>query len=247
MGSPESPSPSLAPGTGESGPSRQGQLLTPILVGRNAAGKDGRERRAGSVLEQVPFLQNCEDEDSDDDDELDSGQHKKARGKVGLLRSAFSASGNFPPLLLARLRASRCVRLGCLLSSGLQLEAGACGMLGAGAPPCRNGLSPGAPLLMSPSPNLVCTAGLYNWGWPVGWCPAWQQLRGKGDSLVPACWMLGAWVVYLQEELQKSSYYCYCCLLLESRDAAFSDGTGERGWSQPSYTLRARHLGKARP
>ncbi|XP_055993049.1 striatin-4 isoform X1 [Sorex fumeus] len=51
-------------------------------IKRNAAGKDGRERRAGSVLEQVPFLQSCEDEDSDEDDELDSGQHKKQRVKL---------------------------------------------------------------------------------------------------------------------------------------------------------------------
>jgi striatin 1/3/4 len=35
-------------------------------------------------LEQIPFLQNCEDEDSDEDDELDSVQHKKQRVKVSL-------------------------------------------------------------------------------------------------------------------------------------------------------------------
>lgn len=34
------------------------------------------------MLEQIPFLQNCEDEDSDEDDELDSVQHKKQRVKV---------------------------------------------------------------------------------------------------------------------------------------------------------------------
>ena len=56
-------------------------------MGRNAAGKDGKERLSGSVLEQIPFLQNCEDEDSDEDDELDSVQHKKQRVKV-----------RFPPL-----------------------------------------------------------------------------------------------------------------------------------------------------
>ncbi|TEA13586.1 hypothetical protein DBR06_SOUSAS30310046, partial [Sousa chinensis] len=49
---------------------------------RNAAGKDGKERLGGSVLEQIPFLQSCEDEDSDEDDELDSVQHKKQRVKL---------------------------------------------------------------------------------------------------------------------------------------------------------------------
>ena len=34
------------------------------------------------MLEQIPFLQSCEDEDSDEDDELDSVQHKKQRVKV---------------------------------------------------------------------------------------------------------------------------------------------------------------------
>lgn len=57
--------------------------LFPFL-GRNAAGKDGKERLGGSVLEQIPFLQNCEDEDSDEDDELDSVQHKKQRVRVSL-------------------------------------------------------------------------------------------------------------------------------------------------------------------
>uniref|UniRef100_A0A8D1JDH6 Striatin-4 n=2 Tax=Sus scrofa TaxID=9823 RepID=A0A8D1JDH6_PIG len=51
-------------------------------IKRNAAGKDGKERLGGSVLEQIPFLQNCEDEDSDEDDELDSVQHKKQRVKL---------------------------------------------------------------------------------------------------------------------------------------------------------------------
>ncbi|XP_025770068.1 striatin-4 [Puma concolor] len=51
-------------------------------IKRNAAGKDGQERLSGSVLEQIPFLQSCEDEDSDEDDELDSVQHKKQRVKL---------------------------------------------------------------------------------------------------------------------------------------------------------------------
>ncbi|EHB00859.1 Striatin-4 [Heterocephalus glaber] len=51
-------------------------------IKRNAAGKDGKERLGSSVLEQIPFLQNCEDEDSDEDDELDSVQHKKQRVKL---------------------------------------------------------------------------------------------------------------------------------------------------------------------
>ena len=52
------------------------------VLGRNAAGKDGRERLGGSVLEQIPFLQHCEDDDSDEDDELDGAQHRKQRVKV---------------------------------------------------------------------------------------------------------------------------------------------------------------------
>lgn len=59
-------------------------LLSPSPSCRNAAGKDGKERLGGSVLEQIPFLQNCEDEDSDEDDELDSVQHKKQRVRVSL-------------------------------------------------------------------------------------------------------------------------------------------------------------------
>lgn len=65
-------------------PCRLAGLTSPLppVVGRNAAGKDGRECLGGSVLEQIPFLQNCEDEDSDEDDGLDSVQHKKQRVKV---------------------------------------------------------------------------------------------------------------------------------------------------------------------
>lgn len=66
----------------DSSPGRT-DLPSALVVGRNAAGKDGQERLGGSVLEQIPFLQNCEDEDSDEDDELDSVQHKKQRVKVG--------------------------------------------------------------------------------------------------------------------------------------------------------------------
>ncbi|EHB00470.1 Striatin-4 [Heterocephalus glaber] len=51
-------------------------------IKRNAAGKDGKERLGSSVLEQIPFLQTCEDEDSDEDDELDSVQHKEQRVKL---------------------------------------------------------------------------------------------------------------------------------------------------------------------
>lgn len=45
------------------------------------------------MLEQIPFLPNCEDEDSDEDDELDSVQHKKQRVKV----SAWPR-GRVPPI-----------------------------------------------------------------------------------------------------------------------------------------------------
>lgn len=65
----------------------------PLCCGRNAAGRDGRERLGSSVLEQIPFLQSCEDEDSDEDDELDSVQHKKQRVKVSVRRASA------PPLL----------------------------------------------------------------------------------------------------------------------------------------------------
>lgn len=65
--------------------------LLPCL-GRNAAGKDGKERLGGSVLEQIPFLQNCEDEDSDEDDELDSVQHKKQRVRVSLLHCRLASA-----------------------------------------------------------------------------------------------------------------------------------------------------------
>lgn len=34
------------------------------------------------MLEQIPFLQHCEDDDSDEDDELDGAQHRKQRVKV---------------------------------------------------------------------------------------------------------------------------------------------------------------------
>lgn len=66
-------------------------------MGRNAAGKDGKERLAGSVLEQIPFLQNCEDEDSDEDDELDSVQHKKQRVKVGPMACLGGSQGRPGP------------------------------------------------------------------------------------------------------------------------------------------------------
>ncbi|KAK2490065.1 hypothetical protein MC885_009343 [Smutsia gigantea] len=90
-------------------PSEGGPRATPAPVGltggesllvkqieeqikRNAAGKDGKERLGGSVLEQIPFLQNCEDEDSDEDDELDSVQHKKQRVKA----SSWAQGGLLP-------------------------------------------------------------------------------------------------------------------------------------------------------
>lgn len=83
-------------------------------AGRNAAGKDGKERLGGSVLEQIPFLQNCEDEDSDEDDELDSVQHKKQRVRVSLplLTSALVLPGPrlgpIPPSCLCSCRPAQC-------------------------------------------------------------------------------------------------------------------------------------------
>lgn len=87
--------------------------LLPCL-GRNAAGKDGKERLGSSVLEQIPFLQNCEDEDSDEDDELDSVQHKKQRVRVSLplLTSALVLPGPrlcpIPPSCLCSCRPAQC-------------------------------------------------------------------------------------------------------------------------------------------
>ncbi|XP_072464178.1 striatin-4 isoform X2 [Notamacropus eugenii] len=51
-------------------------------IKRNAAGKEAVERLGSSVLEKIPFLQNCEDEDSDEEEELDSLQPKKQRVKL---------------------------------------------------------------------------------------------------------------------------------------------------------------------
>uniref|UniRef100_A0A4X2KMN7 Uncharacterized protein n=1 Tax=Vombatus ursinus TaxID=29139 RepID=A0A4X2KMN7_VOMUR len=51
-------------------------------IKRNAAGKEGAERLGSSVLEKIPFLQNCEDEDSDEEEELESLQPKKQRVKL---------------------------------------------------------------------------------------------------------------------------------------------------------------------
>ncbi|KAB0391734.1 hypothetical protein E2I00_012786, partial [Balaenoptera physalus] len=80
---PSEGSPRATPGAG--GLSGGESLLVKQIeeqIKRNAAGKDGKERLGGSVLEQIPFLQNCEDEDSDEDDELDSVQPKKQRVKL---------------------------------------------------------------------------------------------------------------------------------------------------------------------
>lgn len=48
------------------------------------------------MLEQIPFLQNCEDEDSDEDDELDSVQHKKQRVRVSLPPVSWPLPWGFP-------------------------------------------------------------------------------------------------------------------------------------------------------
>lgn len=46
-----------------------------VCVGRNAAGKDGsKERLGGSVLDKIPFLHGCQDDDEDDSDEEDDFQ-----------------------------------------------------------------------------------------------------------------------------------------------------------------------------
>uniref|UniRef100_A0A8C7LZW8 Striatin 4 n=1 Tax=Oncorhynchus kisutch TaxID=8019 RepID=A0A8C7LZW8_ONCKI len=55
-------------------------------IKRNAAGKDGsKERLGGSVLDKIPFLHGCQDDDEDDSDEEDDFQgmgNKKPRVKV---------------------------------------------------------------------------------------------------------------------------------------------------------------------
>uniref|UniRef100_A0A8K9XY27 Striatin 4 n=1 Tax=Oncorhynchus mykiss TaxID=8022 RepID=A0A8K9XY27_ONCMY len=55
-------------------------------IKRNAAGKDGsKERLGGSVLDKIPFLHGCQDDDEDDSDEEDDFQgmgNKKLRVKV---------------------------------------------------------------------------------------------------------------------------------------------------------------------
>ncbi|CAB1347603.1 unnamed protein product [Coregonus sp. 'balchen'] len=65
------------------------------IKSRNAAGKDGsKERLGGSVLDKIPFLHGCEDDDEDDSDEEDDFQgtdcidgqrnkNKKPRVKIG--------------------------------------------------------------------------------------------------------------------------------------------------------------------
>ncbi|XP_064408669.1 striatin-4 [Latimeria chalumnae] len=56
-------------------------------IKRNA-GKESKDGLAKTVLDKIPFLQNCEDEDSDEEDELDAippeahRQHKKQRVKL---------------------------------------------------------------------------------------------------------------------------------------------------------------------
>lgn len=66
------------------------------------------------MLEQIPFLQNCEDEDSDEDDELDSVQHKKQRVRVSLplLTFALALPGSrqcpIPPSHLWSCRLAQC-------------------------------------------------------------------------------------------------------------------------------------------
>uniref|UniRef100_A0A5F8GF64 Striatin 4 n=1 Tax=Monodelphis domestica TaxID=13616 RepID=A0A5F8GF64_MONDO len=65
--------------TGESVLAKQ---IEEQIKSRNAAGKEGTERLGSSVLEKIPFLQNCEDEDSDEEEELESLQPKKQRVKL---------------------------------------------------------------------------------------------------------------------------------------------------------------------
>uniref|UniRef100_A0A493T5Y7 Striatin 4 n=1 Tax=Anas platyrhynchos platyrhynchos TaxID=8840 RepID=A0A493T5Y7_ANAPP len=74
---------------GPPGPGGDSLLVRRIeeQIQRNA-GKEAKERGGGSVLEQVPFLRPCEDEDSDEDEDADGPpaepprQHKKQRVKL---------------------------------------------------------------------------------------------------------------------------------------------------------------------
>lgn len=74
------------------------------------------------MLEQIPFLQNCEDEDSDEDDELDSVQHKKQRVRVSLplLTSALVLPGprlgpSHPPVYAPAGQLSALMHSGCFI------------------------------------------------------------------------------------------------------------------------------------
>lgn len=59
----------------------------PFPAGRNA-GKEAKDRISSTVMEKIPFLQGCEEEDSDEEEDLESlpletqRQHKKQRVKV---------------------------------------------------------------------------------------------------------------------------------------------------------------------
>lgn len=65
-----------------------------VCVCRNAGKESSKERLGGSVLDKIPFLHGCEDDDEDDSDEDDDFQgmatdcidgprkNKKSRAKV---------------------------------------------------------------------------------------------------------------------------------------------------------------------
>uniref|UniRef100_A0A669EJI3 Striatin 4 n=1 Tax=Oreochromis niloticus TaxID=8128 RepID=A0A669EJI3_ORENI len=54
-------------------------------IKRNAGKESSKERVGGSVLDKIPFLHGCEDDDEDDSDEEDEfqGMNKKSRVKMG--------------------------------------------------------------------------------------------------------------------------------------------------------------------
>lgn len=64
-----------------------GSEACPFPAGRNA-GKEAKDRITSTVMEKIPFLQGCEEDDSDEEEDLESlplesqRQHKKQRVKV---------------------------------------------------------------------------------------------------------------------------------------------------------------------
>lgn len=68
-------------------------IVQKLLSYRRAGKETSKERMGSSVLDKIPFLRGCEDDDEDDSDEeedfqgmttdcIDGRKNKKSRGKV---------------------------------------------------------------------------------------------------------------------------------------------------------------------